>query len=83
MFHPDISLDLPAGSSLLAEIGIDPLTGHGLARHNKVDRGQASVNRLDLELKPLTLLQAADDFEQVASLRISHPTHRRMHILVA
>ena len=26
MFHPDYSLDLPTGSSLLAEIGIDPLT---------------------------------------------------------
>ena len=26
MFHPDYFLDLPTGSSLLAEIGIDPLT---------------------------------------------------------
>ena len=35
MFHPDTSFDLPVGSNLLAEVGVDRRTVHELAEDER------------------------------------------------
>ena len=63
MFHPDYSFDLPAGSSLLAEIGIDPLTVREVVEDDRAircpERGAVFPERRFADLTPEPSLEYA------------------------